>query len=218
MIPLLSAASWRRVLLLRDARHGIQRIAFSNGHSFGELVVLVGFACSLPNILPADAKENQEYIMQTIQMQRLVSAFRFRGHLVADLDPLKMENKGSEIAPDLMKLVKNYPHFDLTAFDMDSIPPDRKFLIPNFNLQGNEFEEPEADDWWTLPALLDHLYKCYASTAAFEISHIPELEQRQWIQHRVENQVRHKRKIAAEEQRQILQVPSSISCCCGWLV
>jgi 2-oxoglutarate decarboxylase len=151
-----------------------------------------------------DAQEHQTYIAQTLQVHRLVSAFRFRGHLVADLDPLKMENKGTELAPDLAQLVQGYPHFDLEAFKMGDIPVDRKFLIPD--ISGNEFEEPGSDDWWTLQAVLEHLHACYASTTAFEISHIPELKQRQWIQRKVENKQRHKRKILVEEQRQILQV------------
>jgi 2-oxoglutarate dehydrogenase E1 component len=170
----------------------------------------------------ADAQD----ISQTNSIHRLVNAFRFRGHLVADLDPLGMANKGAHLAPDLAQLVKTYKttgQHDLSAFCMNDIPLEKKFLITYMDVHmgdtmwqqnvhsGTAIDgqrqkgDPREQDWWTLGELLEHLHQCYASTAAFEMSHILQLEQRLWIQRRVEYQQRHKRKIPAVEQKRILQ-------------
>jgi 2-oxoglutarate dehydrogenase complex dehydrogenase (E1) component-like enzyme len=135
-----------------------------------------------------------------------------------------MENKGADLAPDLAQLVRNYPEFDLAAFRMEDIPLDKQFLITYMDVHmggdtmweygvhsvtaandPRQKDEPTGQGYWTLKELLERLYQCYTSTAAFEMSHILQLEQRLWIQRRVEYQQRHKRTINSTEQRQILK-------------
>lgn len=99
---------------------------------------------------------------------RLVAAYRDRGHLLANVNPL-----GHEVLshPEL-----DQEHYGLTVWDLD-----REFFVPD--LRGAAASR-------TLRAILDVLRDSYCGTVGVEYTHIQDPRQKDWIQHRVEDEGR----------------------------
>ena len=94
----------------------------------------------------------------------MIRAYRMRGHLQADLDPLKL--KAPEPAPEL----------DPATYGFQPSDYDRKIFIDNY--LGLEFA--------TVPEMLAILQRTYCSTVGVEFMHISDPEAKQWIQERIE--------------------------------
>jgi 2-oxoglutarate dehydrogenase E1 component len=96
-------------------------------------------------------------------VQKLVTAYRSRGHVAADLDPLGLWNKPS--VPDLSPAFHGLGDADLdTEFDTGSAAAER---LP-------------------LRALVDLLRRTYTGSIGAEFMHITDTEQRQWWHQRLE--------------------------------
>ena len=116
---------------------------------------------------------------KTSRVQELIHAFRVRGHLMADTDPLEYKQRH---------------HFDLdvsshglTLWDLD-----REFATGGFG--GKPFKK--------LRDILGVLRDAYCRTIGIEYMHMQDPEQRAWIQERVE---RRYDKPPREEQLRILR-------------
>ena len=94
----------------------------------------------------------------------MIRAYRMRGHLHADLDPLKM--KADEPAPEL----------EPAAYGFTEADYGRKIFIDNY--LGLEYA--------TVPQMLEILKRTYCSTVGVEFMHISDPEAKQWIQERME--------------------------------
>ena len=94
----------------------------------------------------------------------MIRAYRMRGHLHADLDPLKL--KDDEPAPEL----------DPRSYGFTEADYDRKIFIDNY--LGLEYA--------TVPEMLEILRRTYCSTVGVEFMHISDPEAKQWIQERIE--------------------------------
>ncbi|MDP1731690.1 MAG: 2-oxoglutarate dehydrogenase E1 component, partial [Devosia sp.] len=94
----------------------------------------------------------------------MIRAYRMRGHLHADLDPLRL--KAEEPAPEL----------DPQSYGFSEADYDRKVFIDNY--LGLEFA--------TVPEMLAILRRTYCSTVGVEFMHISDPEAKQWIQERME--------------------------------
>ncbi|CAN5683744.1 multifunctional oxoglutarate decarboxylase/oxoglutarate dehydrogenase thiamine pyrophosphate-binding subunit/dihydrolipoyllysine-residue succinyltransferase subunit [soil metagenome] len=95
---------------------------------------------------------------------RLINAFRVRGHLIADLDPLRQ--KAPTLYAELDPLF-----YGLTIWDLD-----RQFATGG--MSGSQL--------MTLGQILSRLRDAYCRTAGIEYMHMQETEQKRWIQDRVE--------------------------------
>ena len=95
---------------------------------------------------------------------RLIYAFRFSGHLRAKLDPLQRPRHHSSPPFTLEE-------FGLSESDLDKTFDMGSYLGPNCN---------------TLRELFDSLNKTYCSSLGVEYMHIPNLEERKWIQTKIE--------------------------------
>ncbi|MBM9477030.1 multifunctional oxoglutarate decarboxylase/oxoglutarate dehydrogenase thiamine pyrophosphate-binding subunit/dihydrolipoyllysine-residue succinyltransferase subunit [Nakamurella flavida] len=115
---------------------------------------------------------------KTARVLELIDAYRTRGHLMADTDPLNYRQRRH---PDLDVLSHG-----LTLWDLD-----REFPVGGFN--GAQFMK--------LRDVLGVLRDSYCRTVGVEYMHIMDPAQRRWIQQRVE--VRHD-KPELEEQKYIL--------------
>jgi 2-oxoglutarate dehydrogenase E1 component len=93
---------------------------------------------------------------------RLINAYRVRGHLIADLDPLRQSPP--RLYPELDPLF-----YGLTIWDLD-----REFA-------GIEGRPPAP-----LGTILARLRDAYCRTAGIEYMHIQETEQKRWVQEQVE--------------------------------
>ena len=94
----------------------------------------------------------------------LIRAYRIRGHLLANLDPLGLQEK------------KSHPELDPATYDFSDADMDRPIFIDN--VLGLETA--------TLREILDVLQRTYCGTFAVEFMHITSPVQKAWIQHRIE--------------------------------
>ena len=95
---------------------------------------------------------------------RLIYAFRFSGHLRAKLDPLERPRHHST------------PPFTLEEFGLNESDLDKTFDM-------GSYQGPNCN---TLRELFDSLNKTYCSSLGVEYMHIPNLEERKWIQTKIE--------------------------------
>ncbi len=115
---------------------------------------------------------------KTARVQELINAFRVRGHLMADIDPLEYSQR---VHPDL-----DISTHGLTFWDLD-----REFVTGGFG------EKRSA----LLRDILGVLRDSYCRTTGIEYMHIQDPEQRRWIQSKVE---RGYEKPTHDEQMRIL--------------
>ncbi len=98
----------------------------------------------------------------------MIRAYRMRGHLQADLDPLQINPKGDheELHPN---------SYGFTEADWD-----RKIFIDK--VLGLEFA--------TIREMLTILRRTYCSTIGYEFMHISDPAAKAWIQERIEGRTR----------------------------
>jgi 2-oxoglutarate decarboxylase len=100
---------------------------------------------------------------KTVRVQEIIHAYRVRGHLMADTDPLEYEQRTH---PDLDVLSHG-----LTLWDLD-----REFATGGFG----------GRPLMKLREILGVLRDAYTRTVGIEYMHIQDPDQRRWIQERVE--------------------------------
>ena len=127
------------------------------------------------------ATSHDDEIDKQARILELIHAYRVRGHLMADTDPLEYKQRSH---PDL-----EVESHGLTLWDLD-----REFPTGEFGGSGRRFMK--------LRHILGILRDSYCRTTGIEYMHIMDPEQRRWIQERVE---RPHTKEPREEQLRILQ-------------
>jgi len=108
----------------------------------------------------------------------LIAAYRNRGHLMADIDPLRLDKNRFRMHPDLDVLTHG-----LTLWDLD-----REFKVDGF--AGKEYKK--------LRDVLSVLRDAYCRHIGVEYTHILEPEQQKWLQERIE--VRHDKPTVAQQK------------------
>jgi 2-oxoglutarate dehydrogenase E1 component len=126
------------------------------------------------------ATSHDDQISKPARILELIHAYRVRGHLMADTDPLEYKQRSH---PDL-----EIEQHGLTLWDLD-----REFATGSFGGSGR---------FMKLRGILGILRDSYCRTTGIEYMHIMDPEQRRWIQERVEKPYD---KESREEQLRILQ-------------
>ena len=108
----------------------------------------------------------------------LIAAYRNRGHLMADIDPLRLDKSRFRMHPDLDVLTHG-----LTLWDLD-----RVFKVDGF--AGQQYKK--------LRDVLSVLRDAYCRHIGVEYTHILEPEQQRWLQERIE--VRHDKPTVAQQK------------------
>ncbi|WP_020109050.1 multifunctional oxoglutarate decarboxylase/oxoglutarate dehydrogenase thiamine pyrophosphate-binding subunit/dihydrolipoyllysine-residue succinyltransferase subunit [Nocardia sp. 348MFTsu5.1] len=108
----------------------------------------------------------------------LIAAYRNRGHLMADIDPLMIDSDARSAHPDLNVLT-----YGLTLWDLD-----RSFKVGGFH----------GENKMKLRDILSVLRDAYCRHVGVEYTHILEPEQQQWLQDRVE--IKHVKPPVAEQK------------------
>ncbi|MBO0846130.1 MAG: multifunctional oxoglutarate decarboxylase/oxoglutarate dehydrogenase thiamine pyrophosphate-binding subunit/dihydrolipoyllysine-residue succinyltransferase subunit, partial [Nocardioides sp.] len=111
------------------------------------------------------ATSHDDEISKQARILELIHAYRVRGHLMADTDPLEYRQRSH---PDL-----EVESHGLTLWDLD-----REFATGSFGGEGRPFMK--------LRHILGILRDSYCRTTGIEYMHIMDPEQRRWIQERVE--------------------------------
>jgi len=112
----------------------------------------------------ASAEDVLRATRDSIRAIMMIRAYRMRGHLHADLDPLKL--KAEEPAPEL----------DPRSYGFTEADYGRRIFIDNY--LGLEYA--------TIPEMLSILQRTYCGTLGIEFMHISDPEAKQWIQERIE--------------------------------
>ncbi len=106
---------------------------------------------------------HEDDINKVARVQELIHAYRVRGHLMADTDPLDYKQR-------------THPDLDVTSHALTLWDLDREFPTGGFG--GTSFAK--------LRTILGVLRDSYCRTVGIEYMHIQDPEQRAWIQARVE--------------------------------
>ncbi len=132
------------------------------------------------NVLLPGASGRTAEIAKEAGVLQLINAYRVRGHLIADLDPL-----GGEPT--------NHPELDPVTYGLTIWDLDREFLTGSLSEaigeQGGEHgakagPKPVA----TLREILETLRQTYCGKIGCEYMNIQQPEQKRWLQHRMEPQ------------------------------
>ena len=122
---------------------------------------------SIPYLPIRWSTDNPDSIVdKNARVIELIAAYRNRGHLMADIDPLRLDNTRFRSHPDLEVLTHG-----LTLWDLD-----RVFKVNGF--AGSEYKK--------LRDILGLLRDAYCRHIGVEYTHILDPEQQQWLEHRVE--------------------------------
>ncbi|MGA0938241.1 MAG: 2-oxoglutarate dehydrogenase E1 component [Litorivicinaceae bacterium] len=108
---------------------------------------------------------SSDFDRKQVQVQRLINAYRIRGHQRATLDPLGLMERAH--VPDL-----ELGFHDLSAADLDTV----------FQIGIQNFSMPEGQ----LSDIISALEKTYCGSVGAEYMHIVDTEERLWLQNRLE--------------------------------
>jgi 2-oxoglutarate dehydrogenase E1 component len=133
-----------------------------------------------PALFGGDASAEQ--IEKQANVLQMIHAYRVRGHLLADIDPLKMT---SRYTAEL-----DLENFGLTVWDLD-----REFIT------GGLHGEKTA----TLRRILDILRKAYCGKVGIEYRHIASNTEKDWIRSQVREHFVDTKPLAAETKIALLQ-------------
>ncbi|PCK00501.1 MAG: 2-oxoglutarate dehydrogenase E1 component [Zetaproteobacteria bacterium] len=157
----LSGASWTPDENARDLRHfGSAAVAPADG----VLVEAANDAVAKPKKDGASQADIKQAALDSVRALMLIRSYRFRGHLLANIDPLGM------------KPVQDHPELDPEYHGFTDNDYDRPIFING--ILGLEYA--------TLRELIVALKEAYCGTIGIEYRHISNVEEREWIQERVE--------------------------------
>ena len=125
------------------------------------------------------AVSHDDDIARQARVLELIHAYRVRGHLMADTDPLEYEQR-------------SHPDLDVTSHGLTLWDLDREFATGSFG-----GDRP----FLKLRDILGILRDAYSRTIGIEYMHIQDPEQRAWVQARVENRAD---RMPREDQLRIL--------------
>ncbi|HEY0004275.1 MAG TPA: multifunctional oxoglutarate decarboxylase/oxoglutarate dehydrogenase thiamine pyrophosphate-binding subunit/dihydrolipoyllysine-residue succinyltransferase subunit [Pyrinomonadaceae bacterium] len=117
-----------------------------------------------PNLFGAD--NERERIVKQARVLELINAYRVRGHLIADIDPL-------HALP-----VQYHPELDITTYGLTIWDLDREFITGG--LAGKEST--------TLREILNILHRAYCGKVGIEYRHIQSKEQKVWLREQIRKQ------------------------------
>jgi 2-oxoglutarate dehydrogenase E1 component len=106
----------------------------------------------------------QRAVLDSIRAIMLIRAYRIRGHLAADLDPLGMTDRG------------NHPELEPVSYGFAEADMDRPIFIDN--VLGLEFA--------SMRQIIDIVKRTYCGTFALQYMHISDPEQAAWLKERIE--------------------------------
>jgi 2-oxoglutarate decarboxylase len=161
-----SGAFLGKVQDLLDGKDGFYEEIFDHLHMPHQPV---HWETDLKPLLPGMGPERMAEAAKQAGVMQMINAYRVRGHLIADLDPLGHEpSHHPEMDPET---------YGLTIWDLD-----REFLTGSLAGTGEGGHKPVA----TLREILETLRKTYCGKIGCEYMNIQVPEQKRWLQMRME--------------------------------
>lgn len=149
---------------------------------------------SQPTTVPLEAVDD------TLKVARLIRLFRSRGHLAAQLDPLKRTPRGPWLSEDgsegprdersLLALLEGYP--ESGTVEERAAYVGKRWNISNPYQQfyvGNEMPGTGSRSqpmWWSLPSVVELMSSLYCGPLSVELSHLFTDAQQRWLVQRFE--------------------------------
>ncbi|QNL20130.1 2-oxoglutarate dehydrogenase E1 component [Hyphobacterium sp. CCMP332] len=153
-------ASWKRTSWPSDV-NGDLTSALGAIDGAAEPALIEKVAERLPDADPAEVRKATQDSIRAIMMIR---AYRMRGHLAANLDPLSMSDFGPQ------------PELQPESYGFQAADMDREIFIDGY--LGLETATPRE--------MLDILRRTYCSTLGVEFMHISNPQEKAWLQERFE--------------------------------
>lgn len=129
----------------------------------------------------ANAGISQE-ATDSIHAQMLIRAYRSRGHLIANLDPLGLAQR------------KHHPELDISRYGFSEDDMEKQIAVGGW--LGNEKLK--------LKEILDILKRTYCSKCTVETAHIQNTDKKEWLEQRLESSLG-RPKLSREQKKEILQ-------------
>lgn len=112
----------------------------------------------------ASSDDVQQATKDSLRALMLIRAYRMRGHLIADLDPLKLD------------VLEPHPELEPATYGFTDADMDREIFIDG--VLGLETA--------SLNRILEILRRTYCSTFGMQFMHISDPEEKSWLQQRIE--------------------------------
>ncbi len=135
--------------LFKESQAALAPRPASDGHDAGSA-----------GVIDLDGERSKRLILDHLRVVMLIRAFRVRGHLLADLDPLNLSRNTA------------HPELDPANYGFGEEDWDREFFLDN--VLGLEKA--------TLRQIVDILRQTYSAKIGVEFMHIQEQDQKAWIQ------------------------------------
>ena len=120
--------------------------------------------------------------LDAVHAQMLIRAYRVRGHLIADLDPLDLTQRTS------------HPELDITRYGFSDADMGREITVGGWL----------GYDKLTLGQIMAILTESYCKTFTVEVGHIQDRDKREWLQNRIEGTLG-KPTLNKDQKKEILQ-------------
>lgn len=133
-----------------------------------------------PALLPGD--KSREQATKEAKVIELINAYRVRGHLIADIDPL-------HAMPVLY-----HPELDIETYGLTIWDLDREFITDGL----------AGTDSATLREILDILQRAYCGKVGIEYRHIQSKEEKLWIRDQIRREFVLPQPIPVEIKKQLL--------------
>ncbi|HUS11644.1 MAG TPA: multifunctional oxoglutarate decarboxylase/oxoglutarate dehydrogenase thiamine pyrophosphate-binding subunit/dihydrolipoyllysine-residue succinyltransferase subunit [Pyrinomonadaceae bacterium] len=133
-----------------------------------------------PAFVPGD--KTREQATKEARVIELINAYRVRGHLIADIDPL-------HAMPVLY-----HPELDIETYGLTIWDLDREFITDGL----------AGTDSATLREILDILHRAYCGKVGIEYRHIQSKEEKLWIRDQIRRELVQPEPLPAEIKKQLL--------------
>src|SRR2546430_8123018 len=124
----------------------------------------------------------REEVEKEARVLELINAYRVRGHLIADIDPLNA-------LP-----VQYHPELDIETYGLTIWDLDREFITGGLGGKHSA----------TLREILDILHRAYCGKVGTEYRHIQTKEQKLWIRDRIRVEFVYPEPLSAETKKALL--------------
>jgi len=138
-----------------------------------------------PALLGGDSTRDQ--VVKQARVLELINAYRVRGHLIADIDPLNA-------LP-----IQYHPELDIETYGLTIWDLDREFITGG--LGGKESA--------TLREILDILRRAYCGKVGTEYRHIQSKEQKVWLRDRIRVEFVYPEPLTPETKKALLDAQST---------
>eukprot|EP00958_Prasinococcus_capsulatus_P010279 scaffold998_cov411-Prasinococcus_capsulatus_cf.AAC.24 len=172
--------SWRAVFDSLDSG----KLGEAYGYSMVASSGLVQ-SSSIPAAAGFDAL-SAENIQKSMRLLLLVRAYQVNGHFVANLDPLKLQDRERPVV------------LDPALYGFSEEDYDKEYFIGQWNMKGflNEGRHMQ-----TLRQIRTRLEETYCGNIGFEYMHIPDRDLCNWLRERIETP---RKKVYSPEQKQMI--------------